>query len=94
MTWVWSVIIMTVYTLTRAMRCLVCAVCIVTCSSLLAVAYGVDAGVDLVIYICPIQWIGAGIDRRRVLCLVVVVVALIACAIQFSAGPSAGCVCV
>jgi hypothetical protein len=85
---------MTVYASMYIMRCLACAVCLVTCSSLLAVAFGVDACVDLIIYMCPIQWIGTGIDRRRLLCLVVVVIALIAWAIQFIAGPSAGCVCV
>ena len=94
MTWVWSVIYMTVYALTFTIRCLAGIVSLVTCSSLLAVAYAVDACVDLFITVCPISWIGAMVDRRRVLCLVGFVVATIAWAIQLIAGPSAGCVCV
>ncbi len=90
----WSVIHLAFYALIYSARCLACAVSLVSCTSLLVVAHGVDAVVDLFILTCPIQWIGAWIDRRRVVFLVVVMVALIARAIQFIAGPSAGCVCV
>jgi hypothetical protein len=89
----WSVL-MAFYALIYIARCLACAVSLVSGMSLLVVAYGVDAVADLLILLCPIQWIRALIDRRRVVFLVVVVVALIARAIQFIAGPSAGCVCV
>ena len=89
----WSVL-MAFYALIYIARCLACAVSLVSGMSLLVVASGVDAVADWLILLCPIQWIRALIDRRRVVFLVVVVVALIARAIQFIAGPSAGCVCV
>ncbi len=94
MAWAWGVIRMTAYALIYIMRCLACVVCLVTCLSLLTVAAGVDACVDVIVYMCPIQWIGTGIDRRRLVFFVVAVIALIAWAIQVIAGPRAGCVCV